>query len=283
MIRGAVSKYRPWTAAEKQAVQDRYVADGPKKLAAELGRSFEAVCHKAQVLGVRIRRRWTADDDRLLRNLWGELSVAAIAKKLNRTATTTFWRAQTIGLPLGCPDGMEYFSDAADRAGFSRPALERILLWAGKTIKRSMSRGLKDVSYFFRIVDPFDVDEAVRDWLETETLEEAARRVRVDASTLCRRLLELGGPSLPPKPTTKQQWRIPSTLVDRVVEAAVAAGTLVPLPAGGRHAYRGGLSGNRGPRTPAQIAASRRRGEQLRAEAEARRSGCGPQREAQAA
>lgn len=208
--------FRPWTPAEDAVIRDRYVTAGSAAVARDLGRTVSSVCHRARRLRVLSRRRWTPADDNRLRNLWGSHPVAHVAKMLGRTEATTYWRAQKLGLPLGCPQGMEYLTHAAERTGYQTSQLTRILRWAGVPEYRSASRKTGAARHF-HVVDPFDVDEAIAAWLKTETAEFAAKSRGLVTETMVR-ILEQFGEGVPPRPKKrKAHWRIPTEVIDAAI------------------------------------------------------------------
>ncbi len=181
---GAIAGLRLFTRAEDRALRRAYAAGGiAAALAACPSRSRSSILHRAQRLGVRRRRRWTWRDDDRLRDLWGEHTVAQIARALERTELTVYWRAQTLGLGLGCPQGFEYLSHAAARTGYATGQLRRILRWAGVGVRPACTR-LGPRRRPTHIVDPDDVDDAVARWHATETIEAAARRHDLSAEAM---------------------------------------------------------------------------------------------------
>lgn len=212
---------RPWTPAEDEAIRESYRSGGARDLAPRFGRTLTAVYGRARRIGVHARARWTRADDRRLRNLWPEYSLTEVSRRLDRTALAVFQHAKEIGLALGCPDGFEYLSHSAVRTGYSTATLRNILERSGIQIRRTMSRPLKGSKKRRRpchFVEPFEVDEAIKAWLLTESLEAAAKRYGLRGDTLARRLSAVEG--LPPKPTGKRHWRIPSDIIDRAMGAA---------------------------------------------------------------
>jgi hypothetical protein len=237
-MNGAVANYAPWTAAEDARLREVYLDAGiaAAKLALP-SRSVGSICHRAQRLGVVRRRRWTATDDARLRMLWdGERTIVEVAKALHRTPITTYWRAQQIGLRLGCPEGWEYLSHACERTGYGPGQLRRIIAAAGATIRRALaaprvkSSGTGHPTW---IVCPGEVDTAIEAWHETEPVETAARRLGIAGETLSRRLRKLGLE----KPATgaagrakaKRHWRV------RAEDVALA----MRVPKGTRWAQQG--------------------------------------------
>jgi hypothetical protein len=214
-----------WTRAEDKRLRETYAAGGIE--AAESAfphRTRAALFHRAQKLCVRRRRRWTANDDAQLRLLWGSVGMAEILKKLGRTRKTTYWRAQKLGLRLGCPQGWEYITTAARRTGYAVSQLRRILAAHGVDLTLSYSRTEK--TRRFHVVQPHDVDVAVAAWLATETVrDDAIRRGMCDA-TLRDWLIDAGLEAPRQKAGSKKHWRLPSTTIDAVIaerETLVAA------------------------------------------------------------
>jgi len=90
---------RRFSAAERQAVIDRYPTEGAKPLAREFGRTREDLVAFAQRIGVIFHRRWSADEDRRLIALKrAAKSLPAIADELGRTLSAVSKRAELLGL-----------------------------------------------------------------------------------------------------------------------------------------------------------------------------------------
>jgi len=167
----------------------------------------------------RQNKRWSAGEDRLLVNLWGEATLRGLAAKLGRTQSAAYQRAQLLDLPLGFPDGCESPWRAAQRTGIDVEALRRILDRAGVKVRRTMSRPIGRQRRPWHFVDAFEVDEAVKAHLATESIAGAARRLGVRPATVKRKVGALGG--LPPRPEKPgQAWRIPSEVIDRAIGRA---------------------------------------------------------------
>lgn len=182
---------RPWTAAEKRRLEQAYTKGGIHAARAALpDRGESGIYHMARKLKLTRRRRWTADDDERLRAQWGLEDIYTISRNLGRTRLTVYWRAYELDLPLGCPEGWEYVSDAAARAGFATATLWRILRFSHVRVLHAYARN--QGTRHKHIVEPIDVDDAVRAWMETETLTEAARRLSVNPESLYRWCEEAG-------------------------------------------------------------------------------------------
>lgn len=176
---------RPWTAAEKRRLEQAYTKGGIHAAKVALpDRGESGIYHMTQRLGLKRRRRWTTDDDERLRAQWGLEDIYTIARNLGRTRLTVYWRAYELDLPLGCPEGWEYLSDAAARAGFATATLWRILRFSRVRVLHAYARN--QGRRHTHIVEPLDVDDAVAAWMQTETLTEAARRLDVNPESLHR-------------------------------------------------------------------------------------------------
>ena len=219
-LQGALVGRRPWTAAENAIVRARYVAVGATAVARRLGRSQAAVFVRARRLGVVKKRKWSTADDRLLSELWSEETLRALAKRLRRTSMAVYARAKHLALPLGCPQGYEYLSHAAARAGYWEEPLRRILELAGVRLRRTRGCPQKSKSRT-HCVDPGSVDRAVLAWLQTETVGFAARRHGVSGATLRVWLgaaVKAGVHDVSAKPSGRScHWRVRSDVINRVV------------------------------------------------------------------
>jgi hypothetical protein len=205
-----------WSPAEDAILRENYQKLGAEKTAAILGRSVCSTHHRSQRLKVFTHARWTKADDRKMSMLWGEIGVAAVAKAMNRTEDSVYFHAKKIGLSRGLQPGMEYLRNAATRTGYSPQALARILEWAGVHPQRTMSRITKGAAYRWRMVDPEEVDDAISRWMESEVLNDAARRRGIEGGTLIR-LLKASGLELPPRPGNRGWWRIPTATIDKAI------------------------------------------------------------------
>lgn len=218
MLRGALQTFVPWTAEEDAVLREVYEREGHKRVSERLPqRSLSSIFHRANRLGLKARRRWSKADDNQLRDLWDSgVCIHTIAKTLGRTQRTTYWRAQQLGLRLGCPDSFEYLTVAAERTGYCTTQLRPILRWAGVNLKVALARPTK-ARRRFHIVDPFDVDDALERWHGTEPLETAARRLGVRGHVL-RRWLRAVGVEEPKDRPFRAHWRVRTADVERAVE-----------------------------------------------------------------
>ena len=219
---------RHWTADEDALLRELYVVrGGARRLADQLQRSLHSVHRRARRLNVKRYTHWSSADVAKLKQLWGDHSVETVARMMGRSPEAVYWRAQKHGLTLGCPQGYEYLSHAAKRAGFPVGTLRRILRLTGHSgsIRRAITRtrvAPGSSRHVHWVVDSFAVDEAVEQWLSTEPLEAACRRLGVGRAWLMNRLV--GRPDVPARPQLrKATWRVPSAVVDRVVAEARGA------------------------------------------------------------
>lgn len=219
VLTGVLADCVPWTKKEDAIVRARYLEESAKKIASELNRTVNAVHKRARRLGVLKYRAWSPADDARLRDLWGQFTLPVVARRIGRTVITTYWRARKLGLGIGAPQGLEYLTTAADRTGYDVGQLRRILKAHGVRIMPSISRPTGTRRHF-HVVDPLDVDDAVRAWNDTETLESAAIRRGVKGGMLRFWLTRYraAGFDVPEPPAWKQHWRLPSPVFDAVLE-----------------------------------------------------------------
>jgi len=162
---------------------------------------------------LRTFKHWTPAEDAKLRSDWGLFTLAGVARRLGRTKTATFLRAKDLHIAIGCPEGFEYLTAAARRTGFAVATLRRMLDGAGVKIMRAYSRPGRKKKYPRHFVDPVDVDDVVRAWLDTETVGDAIRRFRMRRQKIVS-LLEAGGIA---RPVRKKHWRLPTAVIDRAL------------------------------------------------------------------
>ena len=132
-------------------------------------------------------RKWTEHDQNYLCMYWGLRPIVAIATALGRTPTAIYERAREMGLGAGCPQGAEYLSTAAARAGYDLSALRRILRWANVPVRRTTSHPAHTAGRS-HVVEPVAVDAAIAKWVALETSADAARRVGLSQETMARLL-----------------------------------------------------------------------------------------------
>lgn len=211
------------TQAEQDTfLRENYAAKGAPWCAAKLQLTIRQVYRRQKALGLYRKRRWNAHDDDRLRFLWGTHTIEAIAKQLGRTEATVYWRAQRLGLGLGCPRGCVYLTQLGRESGFDPATLRRVLEWANVPVKRALTRpgaqsrgtpGLGRQTFF---VNHAEGIEAVERWLAAEYVGSAAKVRGMSDCTLRRWLVDDGRASPPP---ARKAWRVPTELIDEVVSA----------------------------------------------------------------
>lgn len=156
-------------------------------------------------------RRWTRGDVKILRDLWGTVTLATIAEKLGRSPLTVYYFATKAGLQRGCPQGYEYLTAAATRTGFDTGQLRVILASAGVKLRVVMALPKKRRHY--HVVSPDIVDEAVDAWMKLEGLPDAARRLGTTREVV-RAALVAAGHEPPP---LKFRWRVLPSVADEAM------------------------------------------------------------------
>lgn len=157
--------------------------------------------------------RWTVKDRDTLLMMWGHHPQGEIAKALQRSPRAVFIRARGMGIGGACPQGFESLQRAADRCGFQVDTMRRVLNAARVKIRPAPT--LLGNSYHV-LLEPSAVDAAVAAWCRLETLQQAGRRLRMDASVIRRHLLAAearGEITLPPH-SRGSYWRVPRETID---------------------------------------------------------------------
>lgn len=175
-MRTARRKIRPeWTPAEDDALRAAWTAGGIEAARAALPqRSAFAICYRARrLLGPVRRRKWTERDVAKLRAMWDACyTLTWLARKLGRSEKAVYEKAQALGLPLGCPQGYEYASNAAVRTGCTRRQFKRALAQYQESVPswERAARTQRPLSLSRRarrrnvLVEPDVADAAVAAW-----------------------------------------------------------------------------------------------------------------------
>ena len=207
-----------WTEQEKELLRGAY-PQGIRAIRKVLsGRTDRAIYLQAKKMGLRNDRSrpWTEEDVKKLRFLWGLEAFERIPKALNRTPAAVYHYAKhTLGLKVGCPDGWEHITQAAERTGFGVATLKGVLKHAGVKPMKSYSLSEEGARFRNLIVVPSDVDMAVKEWCTTETLFAASQRLKMSAENLKKQLVE-GGLKAPKRKSAV--WRIPSKDIERALK-----------------------------------------------------------------
>lgn len=233
------ASHRPWTPEEDATLERvtrcgasrRLRVDWPAVLAALPGRTRLAVLYRRDHLGLGAAgRRWTPREDKLLRDRWGEDVGRTLARKLRRTETSIYQRAQRLGLPPQM-QGRASVARACAKLGVWHDTLYRLLAECGMRPQRAAlvrQHPREAKRYRLLAVDP-DAAEAllaVRD-RRTLRLSEWAERAGVCSVSVLHRLRKAGL-----VPAAGGHVRYPVALLDEVDRArgrAVASGPWVDL------------------------------------------------------
>lgn len=182
-----------------------------------VARTRHSLTQRAKRLGVTRKPHWSKSADAHLVYLWeARIGVNAIAMKMGRTPQAVYRRGQDLGLPLGCPNGFEFVTQAARRCGFTVETMWRIIKAGKVRTQASLSdpRIANKGNWRRRYVDPDEIDEAVKKWLDSELVDQAAERRGLVSVTLRGWLVKAG---VLPAVRRKKHLRIPSEVIDRVV------------------------------------------------------------------
>jgi hypothetical protein len=208
-----------WGATEIDVLRRHYV-EGVAACAAHLpGRTPSMIWQAARrhrIPGPLARRRWTEEEDEILRSLWWEVSVEDLAVRLKRPHSGVYAHALAIGLSSGPPEGAEPISRAAKRCGFSDATMRRILRASDVPLKVVPTQvPTAKTKLRKRFVDRFAADAAVTAWLQSEYVGQAARARGLYRVTLHRWLRNAGVGGRPKR--AWKHWRVPTETIDRVV------------------------------------------------------------------
>jgi hypothetical protein len=137
-----------------------------------------------------------------------------MARELHRTPLAVFTRGKALGL-TGVPQGYELLTHAAERTGFGHATLRQILRWAHVRIRYAICYPTKSKKLrSHKIVDSYDTNIAVKEWLKTESASRVAERLGVCRRTAARRLRRAG------YTTTPGQYRVTEAEVKRAMGGA---------------------------------------------------------------
>lgn len=95
---------RNWTEEEYKLLEKLVVEDkkSPKEIASILGRSEDSITIKINRRGLKVqgnnKRFWTSEEEEILSDLWGTVSVDKIAEKLDRTVSSIKNKVFQLGL-----------------------------------------------------------------------------------------------------------------------------------------------------------------------------------------
>lgn len=221
-LTGVTAGTRPWSAADDEVIRARYRKGAAAGIAADLGRTTSAVRERARKMRALAERRWTAAEETILRDQWGELSLRQFAHRFNRTTKGIYQHARLLGIVNAERARSESVTEAAARTGFGRRKLMEILR-AHRVANPVTTRfTTKNKARPYYLLDPFDVDEAVAAYLETETIGAAARRHDTNNGLVIRALARVGV-KRPASKAKRRHWRLDSATIDEALSARRAA------------------------------------------------------------
>lgn len=86
------------TTAEKEFVKANCMTMSRRDIAKHLGRSYYTICDVMKSLGVNSQHRFTPEDDKEIRRLYGLYSAEYIATRLHIDKTAVYNRVKKLGL-----------------------------------------------------------------------------------------------------------------------------------------------------------------------------------------
>jgi hypothetical protein len=222
---------RPWTPQEVEDLR-RITRRTNKKRCLDWkaiakrfpDRSRAAIYKQMHIHGMCNSLAWSAEEDRVLRDRWGEVTMVTLRKSLpGRTRNGIYERAQKLGLKAGVPQGLVSVKSLSEDPswGYDYYKTLKILEAHGARV-RAFSYAGKGVGGV-KCVDPHDAREAAEAWekriaderVGKETPKEAAKRLGVREETM-RGWLTLEGLMPPVSGSTKRRFFAPPDVFDRV-------------------------------------------------------------------
>ena len=99
----AVNKKKYWSAEDLEFLKANYNTMNKRELAKKLGRSYEVILTKAQLLGIapkldKIPDKWSKEDIEYLKRWYGLKSLKTIGKTLKRTETSLELKSKRLNL-----------------------------------------------------------------------------------------------------------------------------------------------------------------------------------------
>lgn len=136
---------------------------------------MSALLARRKSLGIEIRRRrWSANEIRILGAEWGEVSSRTLRSKLpKRTWAAIYNQARSMGLSMK-PQGYERVSDLARRAGYSRDQMVSILKMYEVKTKFSYSEKKSGKGRLY--AQPDDALEAASKYSKLDSIADVMRR-----------------------------------------------------------------------------------------------------------
>ena len=207
--------------------------------------------HKLQI--GRARRKWSPRELNIVSHNWHTLTPRQLAEKLpGRTPYAIYEVAtrkdngvqQGLELPTGTPQGCLSLKKAAERSGLSRKAFVKLLRDRGVQVKTfNYLHGTDKRRRLFVEVDA--VDAVVQEWVSEETPNDAARRLKVAADWLRKKMVKLGY-DLPYNTPVRHPPEVYDRVVGRTIkEEAARLGVTPDALRSALHRYNCGGNGGR--------------------------------------
>lgn len=162
-----IGNKKSWTEDEYKLLEKLTMTDkkSPKEIAEILGRTEDAIIIKINRRGLQIqtndKRYWTAEEETLLSDLWGQEPVELIARKLNRTVSSIKNKVFLLG--LGSASNNNYngltIKEISELLGININTVS--VGWIGLGLKYKVQRISKSKSY--RYVEAKDLCEFLKD------------------------------------------------------------------------------------------------------------------------
>lgn len=92
---------RPWTTHEDDIIRAHWGRLTQLEIGAMIGRNFADVSRRGREIGLQPRyRRWTPEDDAVLRKLYRTTPILVLAKRLGFTPAAVAARARLLGVQV---------------------------------------------------------------------------------------------------------------------------------------------------------------------------------------
>ncbi len=142
----SIPKSNKWTEDEINKLKELSKSTHYTKIAEILNKSEKAIYRKAKELGITLiqdRRSWSSEEENELCELWGYISVEAIARKLKRTPKSIIERAAFLNLGPMIKNNLDVLtvSDITELLKVSNEKIKRSWTKLGlKLVKKKMTQ-----------------------------------------------------------------------------------------------------------------------------------------------
>jgi len=150
-------KFVPYTDAEKEYIRVNYklTNESKKKLATELGRTFASVDRMTRLLGLQKWhcKYWLPEHDDYLKEVVGDLSVATIARRMNRGVNTVVRRIKFLHLHRKAKHGWYSSGEVAEILGCTSMTVRKNYIETGKLKAQPRYDCERNIMYEIREAD----------------------------------------------------------------------------------------------------------------------------------